>query len=499
MEREISKSMISRVLPIGVRLEVIAAIIWLFFSFLITVFTPIGAGPDEPMHIARAAQIASGIFLPQDVTDSISDCQLVRPLNPSYRVYGGAEDAALYECSVRGNLLFRQGSAKPERPFSFPYWTDSQFSGEEADELNETVVWAFPNTAINSPLCYFPHAIGYNIASLLNLGPVGTGIIMRVFGSIAFAVLMAIAVRIAPVGKSLIFVLFFCPLSLLVNSFVTADSLAIASATLFISTIFSVFHTRKFHTTHVVLLVISGLGLALGKMTYLPLGLLLLALPITCKELRTKRNARIIISICLMAIVAFSVWYALIREVNTGVIWSADINPDAQLEHIIANPLSFIEAFIKLMTGLDLFALSSDFSLYYPAWLTCLAYFCAFIIEFGVDNPPKKLKGGFALSLAAFLAWVIILILIAIALYLQFNPVGSSNIAGVQTRYSLPILLLPMLALLQGIPPLHGCTPLSDGREQAVIGNHCCKIGILAPCLLMAALTALGMCVRIYT
>lgn len=483
------------------RFEAIVPVVWLSFSLLISVFTPIGCGPDEPMHIARAAQVASGIFFPQDVTNSSLDTRLVRPLNQNDRVYGGTEDADLYELSVNGNLLFRQGEAKPEHPFVFPYWEDQQFRIDESGESDQVVEWAFPNTAINSPLCYVPHALGYALGTLLKLGSVGTGILMRVFGSAAFSSIIAVALYIVPFGKAFIAVLLFCPLTLLVNSFVTADSLTLASAVLFVSTILTIFINRNFDNKSIVALVISSLGIALGKMTYLPLGLLLLALPVACKEFRTKRCAIIISSICSAVLLLFLLWYSIIREVNTGIIWSADINPDVQLHHVISSPLSFITAFLKLFVNMDLFALASDFQLYYPVWLTFLAYVLSALIEGRNAAHYKHLlqKGGVVLCFLSIAAWVLILFLIAMALYLQFCSVGAAEITGVQSRYCLPILLLPLFSMLIAVNLMGSEGPSNNSRTWDTSDYKGSSAVIMVPCVIMAAITIAGMYFRIYS
>ena len=51
---------------------------------------------------------------------------------------------------------------------------------------------------------------------------------------------------------------------------------------------------------------------------------------------------------------------------------------------------------------------------------------------------------------------------IATALYLQFTPVGSDVVLGVQSRYFIPVILLPLTPLLLAAP----CTQLRPRIDQ---------------------------------
>ena len=68
-----------------------------------------------------------------------------------------------------------------------------------------------------------------------------------------------------------------------------------------------------------------------------------------------------------------------------------------------------------------------------------------------MGDRKKKDKTTLSLTPIAVMllvVWALVVFLIALALYLQFNEVGAQQIVGVQERYFLPLILPLLLALV---------------------------------------------------
>lgn len=414
--------------------------VWLLCSMPIAILTPIGCGLDEPMHIARAAQIAHGAFLPVNVSAESIDTSFTAVLTDD-DAYGGFEREDLYRLSVWGNVGFSQG--RPEQPLALPYWSDPRYFEADFGSPGKEVPWAFPNTSINSPVVYAPHVLGYAIASSVGASAVATGVLMRVFGSIAFGCIVAWSIWTLPVGKWMLAAFALSPFSVLCNSWVTADAITFAAASAFISIVMKVYFTESLPQSLAIILGIAACAVALSKITYLPIGCLLLIVPLLCKGARRRSIVLPVIAVAVCALLVFLLWYSAISGINTGSIWGADISQPEQIEFILDHPRTFIVALVRQVLYSDAFGLS-----YTPGWILCAAYLSCMVASCFEPLPQNIIgtKNRFALFMV--LVWLLVLILIATALYLQFSPVGSLTIMGVQARYFLPIAILPSMAII---------------------------------------------------
>lgn len=84
---------------------------------------------------------------------------------------------------------------------SSPYLTDGAFA--DIGSLGEReVVWAFPNTSVNSSFCYIPYSVAYLLATLFSASPVFALILMRLLGVFTYGLLVRFAIKNAPFGKN---------------------------------------------------------------------------------------------------------------------------------------------------------------------------------------------------------------------------------------------------------------------------------------------------------
>lgn len=429
-------------------------VLWLVFATLVAVLAPLGAGFDEPMHLARVGQLARADVLPQPVAfDEVDPSAIIIPATDAYQLYGGQEDAAIQKLAKQGNVEFQQRDLA-DNPLSFPWWTDQRLD-VDVEYGDEDVTWAFPNTAINSPVCYLPYVLGYAVATQLTSSPVIIGIVTRLCGVALFGAAVTLAIRRAPIGKWLIAAVALSPLSLLDHAFATADTMTFAATTLYCAEVLRMLVNGTEKRASWAIVIVAGLVIALAKLSYLPFGLLLLLVPAVREDARNRRNATRIAVIFAAALAVFALWYLQIKDINTGAMWYSDIDPDGQASFVISNPLRYAYLYVRQLFQSEMLALEAPFSIMYPNWLIVPILVGAVLADLeGLSRFSATLGRRTSLvSLALLALWLLVGFLIILALYLQFTPVGSLAIEGVQSRYFLPLVVPFMVAVILPLCP----------------------------------------------
>src|SRR6185369_3390333 len=93
----------------------------------------------------------------------------------------------------------------------------------------------FRTTAPYSPIAYLPQALAIGLGRSLGLSPVALLYCARLAGLAAALTLVSLAIRSAPMAKHVLLLLALSPMGLRQMSLLTADSLTIAYAFLFIA------------------------------------------------------------------------------------------------------------------------------------------------------------------------------------------------------------------------------------------------------------------------
>lgn len=428
----------TRLCPLGLVVALASLVIGCVYALAV----PPGAGLDEPMHVARAAQVAQGELLPQEVSADDLDATLVTAASRDFAVYGGQTDRALYELLARGNLSYYQ-SGDDRAAYALPAWEDERVRVD--DEMGGGVVtWAFPNTSVNSPLSYAPHALAYAVATALTSSPWAVVLAMRLAGVLTYALAAYACIALLPVGRWVFAFVALLPTSLAVNSMVTADLMTFASLSLYFCCLLRMLWAGRAGRAEWAVLWASTAALCLAKVTYAPFGLLLLLLPALAPRFRTGRALLATLLVGLSSLALFALWYAQVGGVNTGVIWSADIDPAAQSAHVAADPLGFLSLALVSLARTDLLVSSAGGpfdGVVGGTWLTVVPLAVTLVWQ-ALDLAGRLPRRRVALGVAAASVAVCLLValLVQLALYLQFNPPGLDKIQGVQARYFLPLV-----------------------------------------------------------
>ncbi len=243
--------------------ETVFLVFALGLGFVFAAVTPPLAGPDEYVHAAGAYGMASRMTGGAGAEDDLLPMR--------------AEDAA--------HMLDHSG---PIGPIAYKNSIDGFAKTGVSPKLSQTAQVRSPISV--QPVQYLAQSLGMLLARKLGLGFYPMLFLGRVFNLVLFALLAALAVRAAPVGKSLFFAAGLLPACLSLAGSLSADPAVIGLSFLFTALCLKGrYGDGAFGAGHCLVLAALALLLAPSKAIYLPVVLLCLMIP--AKKLGGKTQA----------------------------------------------------------------------------------------------------------------------------------------------------------------------------------------------------------------
>ncbi len=314
---------------------------------------------------------------------------------------------------------------------------------------------AFTGAAPYSPLPYVPQAVAIAIGRSFGMGPLALLYAARLANALAAIVLLALAVRTAPVAREALAFAGLMPMALYQYASASPDAMTIATALLFTALATRAI-VRGWTGRTVVAAGLLGAVFCSHKLVYAPV-LLIGLVPAMAGARARLRTIGLSVAIALFALGVGIGWFAL----NSGLALTRlpDTDVHAQAAFLIGRPMAFPAI---LWASLQSYAMLYYFGMVGAiGWLvvplpTTAYLFALFgmILTVCIRRPDEpvlpRLVGVWPLLLVAGG-----IALVALALYLTWNTVGSAAILGVQGRYFLPLLPLLLVActLLVRLPP----------------------------------------------
>jgi predicted membrane protein len=316
---------------------------------------------------------------------------------------------------------------------------------------NDKVFIDFSTSALYSPLCYLPQAIGIGVGRILHLPTTLTFYTGRLANFACFLMIIYFALKYMPIKKNSFLCLLLLPIVFQAAVSLSPDALTIAVALSLISFVLYMKYTKKGLMTNkeFALMGVLCVFMSMLKIVYLPICFLIFLIP---KERFKNNKERYIktISILLVAILINLVWLVysskFLIESNPGV------NSGEQVKFILTHPISYLKILMDTLTDnyLTYVMTGMGSSLGWLAIYINQSYLFLYLILiiFVVvtdQDKKKKLKEGEKWWIALLTIGVIVLIFTS--LYVQWNPVGNSMINGVQGRYFMPVALMGILLI----------------------------------------------------
>ncbi len=437
------------------RPEHVFLVIFVPLSIMACMLYPVGAGFDEEAHVSRIDQLARGGIVAPEVDRADIDYRYYLDSSSEDPLYGGVVDRSLAEVTFKGDKVFL---LNPGRAYVFPTWQTPDVA-VEASYGDEDVLIPFSNTAINTPVTYLPQLVVFSIARLFVDGAYTLIVLMRLSQTLVLALVLFFAIRLMPIGKWPLAVVGMLPVTIMVNAGVTGDMMCFVCCVGFLVALLRLLLEKPADARRSwIVLVVSIVCLGLVKMSYLPLMMLAILIPIVRPEYRERRYYGIIGGAWVASVLLFGAWYfTAVSGVNTGAMFKDAVHPNEQMAFVLQHPLSFAKMLFDAFLQTNFFQLHNEYGylgahgvpLYDSLWVGILLLVVSLAIkddrEVAVKMPMKRALliacGIIAMLLAVF-------VLVSLALYLQYTEVGLDAIEGVQTRYFLPTLPFLLVALL---------------------------------------------------
>ncbi len=306
------------------------------------------------------------------------------------------------------------------------------------------------SSGIYNFLEYIPSTFGILIGKVFRLSTDLCAYLAKFMNLLVFILLGCYIVKTIPFGKKLMIVYMLNPLFLQQATSISADAMINISSLMFISIALKMIYEKKPLTIKMSLILSLLLLIAsIQKPVYLPLALLIIPI---MKNNREKNKIKLVGIIPFLIITIVCVGWFL----NFGIKSSTNlsyINSDLIIttaKYFTNDPLKFIPA-LFISTFRDFDAYLSQFLGNELGWLSINISLLAKIFYLGIiiySIFSEKIKQNIKhLNIYMISASIIAYIAIMLEFYKDVTCIGCVQIAGVQTRYFLPIIILLLLTI----------------------------------------------------
>ncbi len=235
------------------RPETAFAVAALTLGTIFAIFTPVGGGPDEYVHIASSYVISNDFMGIENST--------------------GYDKIYVRRCDDVIDLM----SAVDYNAFSFRDMYEGLFTGSGG---NTELVEVDGRNVNKGALIYLPQALGITLARLLDMGFVQLVVTARMFNLLFFIAVVYLAIRLTPVFKTTLALCSLVPMALQLAGNFSYDTFINAFAFLFITSVFRMAYKDGALTVKdMIIPAVSLCMLTLIKPIYIVMGLLVFTVP----------------------------------------------------------------------------------------------------------------------------------------------------------------------------------------------------------------------------
>ena len=369
------------------------------------------------------------------------------------RAYNLVDDNVLSTSSVANVpndfLVYNMGNIKD--------YSDLKYALSKGTNYNDETT--FSSAGSYGGVLYFFADIGIFIGKIFSLPILITFYLSRIFNVSGMLFFGYFIIKLLPFGKNIALVYLLNPMYMHQGGSVSADSMVNSICLLFIASVLFFKQKKKIETKDVIFFTFLIVLVGFAKYIYIPLILLLLLL-YKNKDSISKKNKKIIligsiiaILLCLISVTCMYLLPASKTGTEDIAVGLENVGMFGQLKYILNNPSYAIRCIIStfyykfhdyvvMFFGMSLGWL--NIGVYYLwIWIYIFLFFSAPFIynsnEFGYFDKKEKY---FCNILSLFLSFLCIL-----SMWLSWTSIGSVPIEGVQGRYFLPFILLPMLTI----------------------------------------------------
>lgn len=390
--------------------------LFVILSIFFTIALPLYRIPDEGAHFIRAYEISQGHMLTSH-KDGVPGRELPQ------------------------NLIPIQVSNGPNIRWYNVFSASNEIVGYDMDKE----FYAFPGSALYSPMSYLPQSIGIFIVKLFTNNVILIAYGGRLFNWLFVLIITYFSIKFIPIGKNIILMITLLPMNIHQSILLSPDGIINTLTVLMVAFVFNIYAKReKMNKKKLILMYLLIIGISLYKIVYVPFCLLLFIIPKESFLSKVNYYKHVIVTGILVLITSMG-WLAIssryLIEFNPGV------EGGSQIKFILLHPIRYIYILIKtvLINGESYFYTLLGSHL---GWLDInvnhvilLIYTALFAVVVFCDGDKIIMKINMKNILLLGSVSVLTFLLIMTSLYIQWTKVGNDIILGIQGRYFIPLLL----------------------------------------------------------
>jgi len=405
-----------------INLEKIFLYVMIPIGMLYMILMPIGSVPDENNHLFRSYEVSLG-HLTSEVNEQ----------------GGGGSELPIGLTEIVFN--FREDVEED----TYKTWLEKV----KIENITNETEFNPHGMSLYSFLCYLPQALGIAITRIFTSNLLLQAYGGRIINFVVCIFIMWFSLKKIPFKQLTFLIIAFLPMVFQEIISLSADGITIASATLVVSYVLFLIYEKKGQLNKIdyIILISSCLVLAMGKIVYLPICLLLYGIPKDRFKSNKDKFIKITSIVGVISILNFTwLMYATrhLIEVNPYV------NPKEQLKFILYNPIKYLTVIINSLRQMDWIIWDYPMQLVgtWLGWLNIrlsnlfqLPLLILLIFSIVCEN-YKKIVIDNKLKILAFFIVFITIVLIFTSLYISWNALQNWTVEGIQGRYFIPLLLL---------------------------------------------------------
>lgn len=302
------------------------------------------------------------------------------------------------------------------------------------------------NTALYTPLGYFPHILGILIGKQFTDRTLVLVLFARVFSLAAFVVVMACAYRMCPVNRGMVAVSALLPITLIEAGSTSLDGVMLSILLLGQAYLLTLCEKkRRLTKAEAAFLWILPLAFAMCKVVYVPFSLLLFLIP---KESfgGGREKGIFMVSSLAVALSAYFAWSAATFGFVDRYAAKMNGNADEQIQFILTHPMAYLnvfrntihrwfELYLKgMFGGIAGWAQNVAVNSFFP--IVCIVYTVVML----AFHPQSALHRNVKTIVLYAVIGLSVTALTFTAIYVQYNALQSPFIEGIQGRYFVPLL-----------------------------------------------------------
>jgi hypothetical protein len=319
----------------------------------------------------------------------------------------------------------------------------------------------FPNTANYSLVSYLPQSLAVFVlrATGLSMATIYYG--GRIAAALFFIAGIFTAIRLIPFQKWLLAALMLLPMTLYVSNSYSADTMTNVIAALALAFILRLaFEKVAVDTKAIAVLTTLALLLALAKLVYVPVLLLMFGIPAQ-KFGSAFRKFACIAGVLTVAAAAAVCWSSVVMKSNTPYELynpafrdAATIEPNSNLhkqgEFLLSHGLYAFQVVLNTIMYKPWFYLSGyvgEFGVYLglqlPDWVHYFTLLMVVMVLFASAESPLPIRMRLILFFASLLTYA----LIVLSQHLTWNKISNTVFTAMQGRYLVPVIPMLLLSL----------------------------------------------------